>query len=113
MVYYVTPKCIARPRIDSANVNVLQHVLVVHIIARCLDYWPRFSLGVENERADAGWDGRTCLVRPNCRARTGIEGNPFSLFLLKHEQDWQPNRVMPNPLYVTSMTSIHACILVL
>ena len=31
----------------------------------------RFSLSVENERADAGRDGRTCLARPNSQARTG------------------------------------------
>ena len=27
-----------------------------------------FSLGVENEQADAGRDGRSCLVRPNSQA---------------------------------------------
>ena len=31
----------------------------------------RFSLGVENEQADAGRDGRTRLARPNSQARTG------------------------------------------
>ena len=25
----------------------------------------RFSLGVENERVEAGWDGRSCLATPN------------------------------------------------
>ena len=30
-----------------------------------------FSLSVENEWADAGRDGRTCLARPNSQARTG------------------------------------------
>ena len=30
-----------------------------------------FSLRVENEQADAGRDGRTCLARPNSQARTG------------------------------------------
>ena len=32
----------------------------------------RFSLGVENERADAGQDGRICFARTNSSARTGI-----------------------------------------
>ena len=31
----------------------------------------RFSLGVENDRADAGRDGCTRLARPNLKARTG------------------------------------------
>ena len=41
----------------------------------------RFSLGVENDRGDAGRDGRTCLARPNSQARTGTTGKySFSLF---------------------------------
>ena len=28
----------------------------------------KFSLGLENERVDAGRDGRTCLARPNSQA---------------------------------------------
>ena len=32
----------------------------------------RLSLGVKNERTDAGRDGRTCLARPNSQAQTGI-----------------------------------------
>ena len=32
-----------------------------------------FSLGVENERADAGMDGRTRLAKPNSQTRTGME----------------------------------------
>ena len=31
----------------------------------------RSSLSVGNEPADAGWDSRTCLVRPNFQPRTG------------------------------------------
>ena len=30
----------------------------------------RFRLTVENEQADAGWDGQTRLARPNSQART-------------------------------------------
>ena len=30
-----------------------------------------FNHGVENERAEAGRDGRTRLARPNSQARTG------------------------------------------
>ena len=32
-----------------------------------------------NERADAGWDSRTCLARPNSQARTGTARYSFSL----------------------------------
>ena len=31
----------------------------------------RFSLSVENDQADTGRDGGTCLGRPNSLARTG------------------------------------------
>ena len=31
----------------------------------------RFSMGVENEQADAGRDDRTCLAKTNSQARTG------------------------------------------
>ena len=40
----------------------------------------RFSLSMENEQYNAGWNGRTCLERPNSQARTGIRINAFSLF---------------------------------
>ena len=40
----------------------------------------RFSLGVENEQAEAGRDGRTCLAGPNSQARTGTGECSFSLF---------------------------------
>ena len=47
-----------------------------------------FSLGVENERACAGRDGRTCLARRNSQAQTGTGGeNPF---LADHERDFHP-----------------------
>ena len=39
------------------------------------------SLSVENERTDAGWDGRTRLARPNFQARTGTEKNIFPVEL--------------------------------
>ena len=35
------------------------------------------ALGVENERADAGRDGRARLARPNFQAGTGIGKNNF------------------------------------
>ena len=40
----------------------------------------RFSLGMENEQADAGRDSRTLLARPNSQARTGTGKILFSLF---------------------------------
>ena len=39
----------------------------------------RFSLNVENEQADAGWDGRTLLARPNSQTPTGTGKYLFSL----------------------------------
>ena len=40
----------------------------------------KFSLSVENDdQADAGWNGRTCLARPNSQARTGTRKYSFSL----------------------------------
>ena len=40
----------------------------------------RFSLTVENERADAGRDGRTRLARPNSQARTETGKSLLSVF---------------------------------
>ena len=37
---------------------------------------PRFSLGKENDRVDAGRDGRTCLASP------GVNGDRESEFFL-------------------------------
>ena len=39
-----------------------------------------FSLSVENERAYAGRDGRTRLVRPNYKAQKGSGKSILSLF---------------------------------
>ena len=52
----------------------------------------RFSLSVENERADAGWNSRTCLARPNSQARAETEKMIFfPVCPADHEkQDWQP-----------------------
>ena len=49
---------------------------LVHVVST------RFSLGVENGQAGAGWDGQTCLARPNSQARRkGTAGeNSFLLF---------------------------------
>ena len=41
----------------------------------------RFSLSVENERADAGWDDRTRFARSNSQAARAETGNG-------HEQDF-------------------------
>ena len=38
------------------------------------------QLSVENEQADAGLEGRTCLTRPNSKARTGTGKCSFFLF---------------------------------
>ena len=34
----------------------------------------RVNLGVENKRADAGWDSRTYLAKPNSQVRTWTVG---------------------------------------
>ena len=49
----------------------------------------RFSLSVENKRADAGRDGRTLLARQILRREWG-QGNAHFLCSAGHEQDWQP-----------------------
>ena len=52
----------------------------------------KFGLGVENERAAAGRDGRSCLREIS-----------YSMFCsADHEQGWQPYpvRLMPSLLYV-------------
>ena len=46
----------------------------------------RLILGVENERADAGWDGRTCLVTSSTQARTGT-GKIYFLCSADHKQE--------------------------
>ena len=46
---------------------------------------------MENEKADAGRDGRTCLARQNSQARTGTERKKNTLPVpADHEQTWQP-----------------------
>ena len=42
----------------------------------------RFTRGVENEEADAGRDGRTCIAEPNSQARTDTEEKDVSLVLV-------------------------------
>ena len=37
---------------------------IVRLSTRC-------SVSIENEQADTGWDGQTCLAKPNFQARTG------------------------------------------
>ena len=48
----------------------------------------RFSLSMEEEQANAGRDGRTCLARPILWVRTG-RGEFFFSCSADHEQDWQ------------------------
>ena len=43
---------------------------------------------LEDERADAGLEGQTCLARPNSQARTGT-GKTYFPCSNDHEQDWQ------------------------
>ena len=61
-----------------------------------------------NEQADAGWDGRTCLARPNSQARPG-QGNISFSCSADHEQDWQPYPVDP----YSAICDDHAYILLL
>ena len=62
----------------------------------------RFSPDVENEQADAGWDGRSCLAIPNSRAQTRTM-KFYIPYSDDHEQDWQPNRMMPSLLKVMTI----------
>ena len=52
----------------------------------------RFSLSVENEQAEAGWDGRTRFARPNSQA--------------DDEQDLQPYPVDPYSSKCNDLTYI-------
>ena len=49
----------------------------------------RFSLNVENERADAGLDDQTHIARPNSQARKGTGKKTHFPCSADHEQDWQ------------------------
>ena len=56
----------------------------------------RFSLGVENERADAGRDSRTRLVRPkHSQTRTEVGDNIVLPCSADNVQDWLPYPVVP------------------
>ena len=53
---------------------------------------------MDNERADAGRDGRTRLARSNSQTRTGTGKHSLSFPCpADHEQDWQPYSVDPYP----------------
>ena len=66
------------------------------------------SLSVENEQADTGRDGRTCLAAgPNSQARTGTEKKHF-LRSADHGQDWQPYPVDPYSAICDDHTYMHA-----
>ena len=52
-----------------------------------------------DEQADAGWDCRTRLARPNSQARTQTGKYSFSC-AADHEQDWQPYPVDPYSCYM-------------
>ena len=62
------------------------------IIINPISHNTRFSLGVEDQRADTGGrDGRASLARPNSQARTGRQGKNISpLSSCDHEQDCKP-----------------------
>ena len=64
----------------------------------------RFSLSVENERTDAGLDGRFRLARPHSQARTGT-GNIHFFSSADHEQDWQSYPVDPYSVESADHTS--------
>ena len=65
------------------------------------------NLSLENGRADAGRDGRTCLARPNSQARTGTGKKRFPCSA-DHEQDWQPyTRLIHSKLKVLTIHPIH------
>ena len=51
--------------------------------------YSRFSLSVDNEKAGAGRDSRTCLAKPNSQARTGT-GKKNCSADHEQQQDWQP-----------------------
>ena len=53
-----------------------------------------------DEQADAGWDCRTRLARPNPQRRERKEGNVDGPCSADHEQDWQPYPVDPYSCYV-------------
>ena len=61
----------------------------------------RFSLSMENEQADAGQDGQTCLARPNSQARTGI--GIFFLVHLTTNRIGNLTRLMYTLLYVMTI----------
>ena len=56
-----------------------------------------------DEQADAGWDCRNRLARPNSQARTRTGEYSF-LCLADHEQDWQPYQVDPYSCYMCGHT---------
>ena len=60
----------------------------------------------EDEQADAGWDCRTRLARPNSQARTG-QGNIYFPCSADHVQDWQPYPVDPYSAICDDHTYIH------
>ena len=73
----------------------------LYVMTMYIHTYIRFSLGMENEWADAGRDGRTCLTTPNSQARTGIGEN------------WRPYPVDPHVLYLVcdDKTHIHTYLL--
>ena len=67
----------------------------------------RFSQSVEDERAAAGRNGRTCLVRPNLRCERG-QGHIHFSCTADHEQDWQPYPIDPySAIVCDGHTNIH------
>ena len=48
------------------------------------------GLSVENEHADAGRDGRTCLARPKSSRANGDRVNILFPCSADYKQEWQP-----------------------
>ena len=72
----------------------------------------RFILGVENEQADAGWDGRTRLARLNYQVRTGTAKYPFFAVQLTTSRIGNITRMMYTTLAISDgYTDIHTYIL--
>ena len=61
---------------------------------------------IQNEGADAGRDGRTCLSLLISQARMGTRKFQF-LCSADHEQNYQPYRLMPSLLHVITILYIH------
>ena len=64
---------------------------------------PEYEVG----QADAGWEDRTRLARPNSQARTGTGKKTFFICSADHEQDWQNYRLIHTLLKVFGKREAH------